>query len=774
MRTFLAALLFFQFTAFLQAQQDKTDSLEAAAEKMPDGTARVDAWNQLSRELLYTDEYKCADYFSQAGQLSKKINYKKGLARATTLRANLYLVKNKSDSALSFYLDALKIYGAINDKDGEASVYQDIGLLDYYQGDLKNSSDNFNLALGIYSSTADSAGMCEVMNNMGVVQFATHDNANALKNYFAALALSERIGNTDAQLNSLNNIGSYYKAEGDFEKAISYYQQTVNISQKKSDNRGIALALVNLSSVYGDQKNYDKSIEFALNAESYAEKANATDLKKNIYQSLAMSYAFKGDYEKAFGAQQDYTNASEKLLNEKNLQLTRDLEAKYKSEQNKKQISELNKENKIGTLTIYIISAGLILLFIIALFVYTRYRANRKTASILAAQKSLIEVKNTELERLSIVARSTENIVLIMNAQGEIEWANESFARWNGITIEELKAKKGKTIFEISNNPRVRAIVDEAVREKKSIVYESLNKNPEGGSIWESSTLTPVFGENGMLQRLIIVDTDITQRKKDEEIIQQKNKDITDSITYARRIQEAILPPEKIISRLLPESFVLYKPKDIVSGDFYWIEQWGDAVLVAAVDCTGHGVPGAFMSLLGYNLMNQALNEFGLNKPSLMLNAVSKNLSKILRTAGDGTSVKDGMDIALCSIDRKKMILEFSGAYNPAWIIRDGKRIELAGDKFPVGAFVNDGNLFSNKEFPLEKNDCIYIFTDGYADQFGGPRGKKFKYKQLEELLLKIHREKMSEQKRILEKEILEWKGGLDQIDDILVIGIRC
>jgi ligand-binding sensor domain-containing protein/serine phosphatase RsbU (regulator of sigma subunit) len=256
--------------------------------------------------------------------------------------------------------------------------------------------------------------------------------------------------------------------------------------------------------------------------------------------------------------------------------------------------------------------------------------------------------------------------------------------------------------------------------------------------------------------------------------IDEKNKDITDSIHYAKRIQQAILPSDSGVKQLLPDSFIFYKPKDIVSGDFYWMEQWGPQTLIAAVDCTGHGVPGAFMSIVAHNILTQAVNVLGLSKPALILNETNTQLTKKLNQNSEEATVRDGMDIALCAINYKKSTMEFAGANNPLWLIRNGQVIEINGDKFPIGAFVGEElQRFTNHEWEIQKGDCIYIFTDGFADQFGGPKGKKFKYKQFQELLLRICQLPMSEQKEILEKVNEEWQGSLEQVDDVLIIGIR-
>lgn len=256
--------------------------------------------------------------------------------------------------------------------------------------------------------------------------------------------------------------------------------------------------------------------------------------------------------------------------------------------------------------------------------------------------------------------------------------------------------------------------------------------------------------------------------------IDDKNKAITDSIRYAKRLQDALLPTDSSMKQLFPDSFVLFKPKDIVSGDFYWLEQWGHQILIAAVDCTGHGVPGAFMSIVSHNILSQSVNVLGLSKPALILNETNKQISRKLNQNNDEATVMDGMDIALFAINYTKSTMEFAGANNPLWIIRDGELIEIKGNKFPIGVYFGDSlQKFTNHEWQLQKGDYIYIFSDGYADQFGGPKGKKFKYKQLQNLLLDNYKKPLDEQKVILEKTFDEWKGNLEQVDDVLIIAVH-
>jgi serine phosphatase RsbU (regulator of sigma subunit) len=259
-----------------------------------------------------------------------------------------------------------------------------------------------------------------------------------------------------------------------------------------------------------------------------------------------------------------------------------------------------------------------------------------------------------------------------------------------------------------------------------------------------------------------------------KEELTLKNKAITDSINYAKRIQTAMLPPYKLFKSIFPSSFILFMPKDIVSGDFYWVNKVGNRIFVAAVDCTGHGVPGAFMSIIGFELFRKITNIEGLTRPSDILNRLNDDFHEIFKDV-DNVVLRDGMDVAFCSIDKKDMILEFAGAFNPLYLIRDNKIMEVKGDRFAIG--LDETNFreqtFKNHLIPIQKGDIIYIFSDGFADQFGGPDGKKYKYRRFRHLLLNLHQLPMEKQHEILENNVMEWRGEQDQVDDILVIGIK-
>ena len=264
--------------------------------------------------------------------------------------------------------------------------------------------------------------------------------------------------------------------------------------------------------------------------------------------------------------------------------------------------------------------------------------------------------------------------------------------------------------------------------------------------------------------------------EKQNEIIADKNDSILASIKYAKRIQDAILPRKELWEELLPNSSILFMPKDIVSGDFYWMHQIGiNEVLFAAVDCTGHGVPGGFMSIVGYHSLHRSVNEFGFKKPSDILDSMQKSVNAVLRQGFGEGSVKDGMDMALCSLNTKTNVLQYSGAYNPLWIVRGDEIIEQSATKQAVGSFTQNSIPFENHEIQLEKGDIIYIFSDGYADQFGGPAGKKIMSRGLKKLILKNKDLELNKQKIQLKKHFYDWMNESDeeQVDDVCIIAVK-
>lgn len=254
--------------------------------------------------------------------------------------------------------------------------------------------------------------------------------------------------------------------------------------------------------------------------------------------------------------------------------------------------------------------------------------------------------------------------------------------------------------------------------------------------------------------------------------LEAKNRNITDSLIYASYIQKALLPSDIYFNRLLPDSFIFFKPKEIVSGDFYWIRESVGKLYLVAADCTGHGVPGAFMSMIGVELLNKIIIDQKIENPSEILSLLSKGISRTFSGVdGEINYLKDGMDLGLCVIDRLSEELLYSGAFFPLYIIRDNKLIEIKGDRLSVG--IDDSGEFLSTRVKLEQEDVVYMFSDGYTDQFGGPNDKKFMYRRFRHLLLTIHKFPFQEQKSILRDSIKSWKGDVEQVDDLMVIGFK-
>jgi serine phosphatase RsbU (regulator of sigma subunit)/HAMP domain-containing protein len=367
--------------------------------------------------------------------------------------------------------------------------------------------------------------------------------------------------------------------------------------------------------------------------------------------------------------------------------------------------------------------------------------------------------------------------------------------------VQKLKKVLLSMSLGILPKERIRASNDEigemesALNELVQSMKQTTDFANETGSGNFDATYTPLSKDDDLGHALLKMRDGLAEnerslerkvKERTEEVVRQKEeieekteeleilfKQVTDSIHYAKRIQEAILPPNNFIKQVLPNSFVLYKPKDIVSGDFYWIEKKHDLVYFAAVDCTGHGVPGAFMSLVGHNILKDIINNTKITKPAEIMDMLREGVVNTLHADNSGKETKDGMDMTLCCINFKTLELQYAAAFNPLYIIRDSVLIENKANKFPIGTFIGEKTNFTNNVIQLQKNDQLFIFSDGYADQFGGERGKKFMVGNFRKLLTEIANFEPEKQKQILETKLIAWQGDQEQVDDVLVIGVK-
>ena len=406
----------------------------------------------------------------------------------------------------------------------------------------------------------------------------------------------------------------------------------------------------------------------------------------------------------------------------------------------------------------------------------------------LITQKERLVTQNIELERLELVASKTDNVIYIFSPEGELIWFNSSFSSYLGMTFNEFVAN-GKVIKidEISGNFQIREHLQRCLLAKTKEVYES-KLTIDSKVCWYQTTLTPIFEENE-IKYVVAIDSDITRLKQYESEIDQqrslavkrKNElelqqtEMTDSLRYAQRIQTAILPQGKDIKRFFPESFVLFKPRDIVSGDFYWFHRIGNKFVFIAVDCTGHGVPGAFMSIIGTYLLNNIIIQNNETRPAEILKQLNRKLKISLKNENPQFQTNDGMDVSLVTIDTETNKLQYAGALRPLFLCTQGDFLEIKGDKIPITSEIV-GNVmaqYKEWEFDVSKGDRFYMFSDGIIDQFGGADNKKFLTKRFKQLILDAQSFSMTEQNRLIEQAITDWRGKNVQIDDILVIGIQ-
>jgi PAS domain S-box-containing protein len=351
---------------------------------------------------------------------------------------------------------------------------------------------------------------------------------------------------------------------------------------------------------------------------------------------------------------------------------------------------------------------------------------------------------------------------------------NEKFVEFFGYKKEEVI---GRTAIDISIHDKTEyyRILNFLKKNQgfQNQIFKGRTKQGRDVYLIASSEIMGINGKKYSVSSFL----DVTEIKVQQIIIERQNKEIFDSINYARLIQKAIFPSKKELEDVFPKSFVLAKPKHIVSGDFYWIEKYKNKVFIAESNCTGHGVPSAFLSILGYKLLSKFIFEYGFSSPAEFLNQLNNEFfvsdKQIIESVFE---IKDGLDIALCVVDTSKMSMMYAGAYNPVYKIRKGKFTKLSVDKIPIHLFTkHTGEKFTNHEIKIEKDDIYYMFSDGYASQFGGTKGGKIMHKNLKELILSIQHLTMSEQREIINNSIKEWDStlGVEQINDILILGFK-
>jgi serine phosphatase RsbU (regulator of sigma subunit) len=782
LRALLIVILFSGLVCNLQAQT-KADSLLRVIErsKEPD---KAQLYCSVANLFLGKDYNKFYEYAALGLKIASKYNNQYTKAFALRQVGIYYDVEGDTKQSILFIDSALAINRKINDEGGIIACLSSLGIVHYNAGNYDKALPLYIETLEYYEKKNNLSLQAYFAGNIGGIYRSLEQNAQAKKYYQMAADLAEKSGSKKSMAIAFNNLGSQLMVEKNYTEAEVYLTKSLKLKEEIGEAQGISYTLNTLSELYDRKKDYAKAKEIAektldisekigdvkvqilsleeladvnlklkdtvaaeknyIHAYELADKSGNMQALSQAARSLSFINRNRSYFQKALSYYYVYASARDSFTSAEKFKAVNEMETKYETEKKEQQITLLNKQKQLN-------EAELL-----------RSNAERQR------KIQQIELLNTEKEMQEVLlqkshaeteAKNKENEVLKMDQQvKEAELARSEAEKKQA---DELSARRTQQLYGLLAVSGLVVImlflIYRGYRQKQKANKELTDKNEL-----------------------------INQQKKEvehqKEIVEEKNKEITDSITYAKRLQEAILPPLSMIRRQFPESFVLYKPKDIVAGDFYWhetipvTETTPELVYIAAADCTGHGVPGAMVSVVCSNALNRTVKEFNITEPGKILDKVRELVIETFEKSE--SEVKDGMDISLLCFDRTNGQIHWSGANNPLWYILPGKEgvtpgvIEVKADKQPIGKYAVL-NPFTTHTIEHVAGTVFYMYTDGYADQFGGPKGKKFKYKQLQELIEANVRLPFDQQAALLNKSFEEWRSKLDQIDDVCVIGLR-
>jgi CheY-like chemotaxis protein len=568
------------------------------------------------------------------------------------------------------------------------------------------------------------------VNNLLFSQEMKSSVQNQIEKLQTELKKYDEEGNTAQKAESLNKLAYLYWENESYDKAITSFSQSLEINKINKNFNGVKSILYNIGLIYADKEDYSSALT---NFNEGTEIARQLNQKEGIYTGLMN----KASVLKSLSKNQDAINNVNEAL-------------EYAKELNDKKLIR----------TCYGMLAEN----------YEIIGDSENTMKYFEMFASIDKyIKKEQIKEIE--AKSSEEVRIAQNEKIQTEKALSDKANQLSETQQNLKESEEKT-----RQQKLELDLKElAIKEK-----EAQLKNEKLIRYGVSVIFLVVLVFSIMVLRQFKAKKEANKKLAEQrDLANQQKKDITDSIEYAKRIQTAILPPINFIKRNLPEHFILFKPRDIVSGDFYWMMNKDNKIIIAAADCTGHGVPGAFMSMLGTAFLNEIVTKIIENKHiySLQANEILNQLRdyviKSLHQTGATNEAKDGIDIALCIIDSEKQKLQFAGAHNPLYLIKNNEIKILKGDRMPVSIHQNAHKTFENHVIDFEENDIIYMFSDGYYDQIGGPQNRKFMSRNFQALLLDIHKKPMEVQQQMLDKTFEDWKGNNIQLDDILVIGIK-
>ena len=550
------------------------------------------------------------------------------------------------------------------------------------------------------------------LNNFGIIYADHGDYSKAIDYYTRSLKIKEKLGNKKGIASSLNNIGLIYSGQGDYSKAIDYNTRSLKIQEKLGNKKRIASSLNNIGEIYRYQGDYSKAIDYYTRSLKIQEKlGNKVGIAVSL-SNIGYIYQNQGNYDRA----KEYISRS--------LHIAQAIDYAIVTKEASSLLWKVNK--KLG-----------------------KYKKALEMYELYVTTKDNLESKENERE----VVRQ------------EYKYAYEKQAATDSVKAAELY--KIQAVQIAANKAEAKA-----QKQQKTYLFIGLGLLALFGVFMFNRFRVTHKQKNIIDQQKTAVENQKAELEYTHKKLAEQLHEISDSIIYAKRIQDAIMPSMAAIKEALKDCFVMYLPKDVVAGDFFWMEQVDDITYYAAADCTGHGVPGAMVSVVCSNSLNKALLEEGIREPGKLLDRTREIV--VERLTKSSIDVKDGMDISLCALNLKTKKLQWAGANNPIWILRKGAtQIEdIKPNKQPIGLY-HPSTPFTTHQLELNKGDSIYVFTDGYQDQFGGSKGKKFKVKQLKEIILENSELSMNDQLILLKTTFLQWKGELEQLDDVCMIGVK-
>ena len=678
------------------------------------------------QSVAQTEEHSYADSLIQVYSTSKQDTIKiEALLKLSEVyyRTNPDTLIALCEKALKFIDKELKSKPTPREKEiflvNKGSAYANMAVVQEDKGNLKKSLEFNNKALAIYKSVDYFSGISTVLNNMGKIMKMQGEFDEAINLYTESIKYADLSDNIKGKAYTIGNIGAIHYANGNYNEALECFIKAKVMHKEVNDIFGLTISLNNIGSVYRNLNMLDMALK-SYN-ETYEICIQSGDLKQQSNSTLKMSIVY--------GLQKDIINA----IKFGNIALVKSIEG----------------QSGPGVLKAY-------------KNLYDIYKKTNNVPKALDFYEKYVVLKDS--------LNTEENQKAIIEQRIQLDYDRKLIA-------DSIKFEEGKKA-----ELKVKNIEIEQGKKQRMMLYGGL-------SIFILLSLF-IFNRYQVSQKQSrIISAQKNQVESQKQLVEEKNKEITDSINYAKRIQTAILPSNATVEKLLPNSFIFYKPKDIVAGDFYWVESvksdesrvmsnenpslnthHSQPIFFAAADCTGHGVPGALVSVVCSNALNHSLNELNTDNPAAILDRTRDIV--ISQFSKNDDNVRDGMDIALCSLNFSTLELKYAGANNSLYIARNNEMIEYPSNREPVGVHYKT-TPFNCHTIQLIKGDTIYLFTDGYADQFGGENGKKLKYKPFKELLLTISKHPIKDQKIFLNKHFAEWKGDYEQVDDVCVIGVR-